>query len=188
MKLKEALGELWTDEIADRLKGKTFLDNSEGIYISKDRADREREEAVAEISRELETAKESLKQAGIDSKELERLKEFEQTAIAKEKKQKATAAVKDMLEKNKVKPSIINRELRAVNADSVALDENGNVTEEFEKSYMDAFRTDAPDGFETAPSGTGNPSRPPMQTAAALPNGGEHSSIAEALAEYYGKN
>lgn len=111
-----------------------------------------REELNAEVEKYKALSKE------VDKTEFERLKSFETETIEKEKKAKTTDAVRAILEKNKVKKSLINRELKSIDFDSVELDKDGKITEAWEKTYMDGFRADIPDGFETAPIGTGIPS------------------------------
>lgn len=94
----------------------------------------------------------------VDPAEIERLKKFESDTKAAQKRMTVETAVKDMLTRNKVNPTVIKLTLKNINVDDVKLDDKGKVTAEYEESYMKAFKADYPEAIDTPPDGTGAPS------------------------------
>ena len=166
--LKTTLGSLYTPEIEKALEGSKFVNLVDGGYVSEEKSKRAIETAK-QTTEEKYKADAELWQK--NKPELDRLQAFEATTLAEKKREKAQAAVREMLTRNNVRPGVIAREVKHINADDVKLDNDGKVTKEYEEAYMASFKADFPDGCESG-GGSGAPARGGQNFGGGNPNGG----------------
>lgn len=121
----------------------------------------ELEEKAASLQSQLDSYTKEDGEHYIDPKEFERLKNFEVETKAAQKKQSVGDAVKEMLTRHKVKPDMVKLIIKGLNVDDVKIGEDGKVAKDYESSYMESFKKEYPDSFETPTPGTGNPARNP---------------------------
>jgi hypothetical protein len=143
--LKEALGELYTPDIENKLKNTNFVDLKDGEYISKEKHEALLHKAQADEQAIYKADADEWKKS---KAEFDRLKQFEADTKTAEQKAKVHEAFKAMLTKNKVRAGVAKRESAHLNTADVKLDDKGEITKEWEKAYIDSLKADDPDCFE----------------------------------------
>lgn len=158
--LKDTLGDLYTAEIAEKLKSAKFVDLNDGEYVSKAKRDSEVETARATAAAAAEgkykaDAEEWQKYKG----EIEGLRKFKTDTEAAALKDKQDKAFLEMAKKNNIKEAFAKRELARLDRSTFTLDDKGAVNSDYEKAYVKALSEEFPEAIEQVQPGSGVPAQ-----------------------------